>query len=264
MNVPILIRCWYKDIEWLRYCLRSIKKNAHGFSEIVVAIPSRDYAVFEPLKLEFGFRLDEYDVNEQKPMISGELCVCHADVICPDADFIFFMDSDCCMDKPCSPQDYMVNGRPVLIGRKFERLEHSESETERCMFRQWLPATLAALGWMPEYETNWRVPCMFHRGIFAPFRAAVEKNVGRSFNDYAFSCRDAYPQTFIEFTPLGIFMLSTCHHLYHFIDVDSRPHQVCMDSGLLVDYGNGSRGNALWQGWSHGPLPVAELEAICA
>lgn len=263
MNVPIFIRSYWRDAPWLEWALKSIRKHGRGFSETVIVTPSRDHAVFAPLTNAFGCRLHEYVVNEAKPMIHGEILVCRADQICPKADFIFFMDSDCCMDKLTSPLDYMVDGKPVLLGRKFSRLEHSESETERCMYKQWLPAARAVLAREPEYETNIRVPCMFHSGLFRPFREAVEKEVGKPFDEYAFSCRDAYPQTFIEFTPLGNFMLRYCPERYYFVDIDSPPAQVRMDSGALVTFGGGSKGNALWQGWSHGPLPLAELEKIC-
>jgi NDP-sugar pyrophosphorylase family protein len=64
MNVPIFIRCFWKDAPWLHYCIRSLKKYAQGFSEIVVTVPSRDHAIFEPMQKQHGFRLNEYDVRE--------------------------------------------------------------------------------------------------------------------------------------------------------------------------------------------------------
>ena len=265
MNVPIFIRSYWKDAPWLEYCLRSLKKFASGFSEIVVVAPTRDQDTFFPIAERYGCRLHQYIVNEDKPMIHGEILVCQADLICPKADYIFFVDSDCAACQPFTVFDYFADGKPILVGRKFARMKNSRSETERCMYKQWLPATEAALGFTPEYETNMRVPSIFRRETFAPFRAAVEKHVGKPFQEYAFSCRNEYPQTFIEFTPIGNYILRYTPELYYFADMEetSGPHNIqrYADSG-----------EHLWtykfkQYWSHGGLTPAiqkELEAICA
>lgn len=266
MNVPILIRSYWKDAEWLIYCVRSLKKYAQGFSEIVVVAPTRDQDTFFPLAEKYGFRLHQYIVREDKPMIHGELQVCNADKICPKANYIFFVDSDCAAVQTFTPQDYFADGLPILVGRKFSRMKNSKSETERCMYAQWLPATQAALGFVPKYETNMRVPSIFRRETFEPFRKAVENNVGKPFEEYAFSCRNEYPQTFIEFTPIGNYILRYTPELYYFADMEAtpgKPHNIqrYTDSGMPIwNY-------KFKQYWSHGGLKPEiqkELEAICA
>lgn len=257
MNVSILIRSYWKDAPWLEYCLKSLSKYAQGFSETVIVAPTRDQEIFAPMAEKYGCRLHQYIVNLLKPMIHGEIMVCQADLICPQADYIFFLDSDCAAAETFTPLDYFADAKPILVGRKFARLKHSISETERCMYKQWLPATQAALGFAPEWETNMRVPSIFRRETFAPFRAAVEKNVFMAFTDYAFSCRNEYPQTFIEFTPIGNWILKNTPELYYFADMDGPSVQRTADSGANIwNY-------KFKQFWSHGPMPTAELEKIC-
>lgn len=248
MNVPIFIRCYNKDADWLRYCLRSIRKFASRFSETVVTVPSRDHAIFAPMQAEFGFRLDEYDVRAGKEMIHGELRVCHSDELCPSADSILYLDPDCIAREPFSPEDYLFKGKPILVGIKFSKYKDSDSETERCQYAYWRPAIQAALGFEPLFETNCRVPSIFLRETFKPFREAIEKHTGMPFDEYAFSCQSRWPQTFIEFGPLGNWILKNTPEKYAFFDKDEQPIQ---------DYADGKA--PIWnqkfkQYWSHGGL----------
>ena len=263
MKVSILIRSYWKDAPWLAYCLRSLKKFAQGFYEIVVVIPTRDHDIFMPMVEKHGARLHQYIVREDKPMIHGMLQVCRADEICPQADFVFFVDSDCVAVENFTPLDYFSGGKPILCGRKFLPMKISSSETERCQFKQWKPVIEAMLGYTATHETNCRVPSVFRRETFSPFRLHVEKHVCQHFEVYAFSCRDPYPYTFLEFGPIGNYILRYERELYSFFDKDESGIQTYADSGPP---------NAIWnskfrQFWSHGGLTEEikkELEAICA
>ena len=120
MRVSILIRSYWKDAEWLTFCLRSIQKYAQGFAYTILVTPTRSHGIFEPLRKRFGVRLHEYVVRLDKPMLHSEVKICRADELCPDVDFILFMDSDCVFTQPVTPLDYFVKGKPVLLAESFD------------------------------------------------------------------------------------------------------------------------------------------------
>ncbi len=262
MNVAIFIRSYWRDAPWLEYALRSIGKYTRGFAYVMVVVPSRDHAFFAPLQAKYGFRLYEYGVVKGKEMLHSEVMLCRADEICPDADHILLTDSDCVFWEPVTPADYMVKGKPVILGKSFATLaKEVDSPSSQAIVRQWLPAARNALGFEPTHETMTRHPAIFHRGLFTPFRAAVEKHTGRAFDDYVLSCRNEYPQTFAELTSLGNFALHDFQDQYFFADLDGPEAKATSDSGSPVT------ASKVKQFWSHGGITPAlrtELEAICA
>jgi hypothetical protein len=181
-----------------------------------------------------------YDERLGVGMLDSEVRLCRADELCPYADFILFTDSDCIFTKPVCPADYFVGGKPVMLGKTFASMER-----EKCPALCWRQPTIDALGFAPEYETMRRHPAVHPRGLFAPFRAAVEKHTGRAFDEYVLGCKSTYPQGFAEFPSLGAFALKTMPEQYHFVDVDGPGMDAKADSGSSMTEPR------LTQFWSH-------------
>ena len=240
MRVAIFIRSYSKDACWLEYALRSIRKFTTGFEYVMVAIPSKDHAVFAPLQAKYGIRLFEYGVMKSKPMLSGEVQLCHAEEICSEAEAVCLLDS----------LDFLVRGRPVLIAQSYELLARDKNPGV-----VWQGMAERALGWKPTHETM-RHPTIFLRGTFAPFRAAVEKHTGRLFDDYVLSCREEWPQTFAELTSLGAFAARFFPEQYFLADVHTDAAKTVADSGAPIT------ALKLIQRQSRDPIPVAEFEEI--
>ena len=257
----IFIRSYAKDAPWLEYNLRSIKRFTSGFAYTMVVAPSRDHAIFAPMAERWGARLHEYDVREGKGMLHGMVKLCRADELCPDADNFLFTDSDCIFVEPVAPLDYFVNGRPALFAESFAKLSRQPDAMSQSRLRNWRPTVVAALGFDPPYETMVRQPIVHPRGIFAPFRAAVEQHVKRPFDEYVFAQRNEFPQGFSEFPALGAFAIK--HHAaqYHIADVETASANDIAMSGHRI--GN----SRVLTKWSHGgltPRIKAEFEKILA
>ena len=43
MASDIFIRTYWKDTEWLEFCLRSITRYARGFGSVIVVAPQKSY-----------------------------------------------------------------------------------------------------------------------------------------------------------------------------------------------------------------------------
>ena len=182
-------------------------------------------------------------------MLSGEVQLCTADLICPEADAFCLIDSDTMWTMPVNPLDYFVGGKPRLLGQSFVKLR-----AEKYGGVVWQDMAERALGFAPTHETMC-LPTIFLRQTFALFRAAVEKHVGKDFSTYVLGCQESWPQGFSELTSLGAIAMTVDKDNYFFFDLHSSV-EVKADSGVLLTV------NKLKQWWSHDPINVAEMENI--
>ncbi len=235
MKVEMLIVSYSKDMEWLRFNLRTIEKFADGFSGITVLVPNHERSLFS--WVEPQCRLLSYAVPDDSKYhhLAHQIAKCRADEWCPDADLIFFTDSDCFFIEPVIPEDYLKDGKPVLCIESFNRLPGNP----------WKAPTDAALGINSKWETMRRHGAIHWRNMFPEFRSRVEKVTGKPFHDYVLSCKPDYPWFFSEFVALGNFVL-TSHWVsqYHFIDLGKQP----WPRNKMLDV------------WSHAPIDQAQPE----
>src|SRR6478736_3601571 len=101
MKVSIFIKSYPGDYEWLGHCLKSIQRFATGFSEVVVALPEEHPL---PLTSERVVYVKEWGARRLGAPTIGyyhqmfvKMC---ADIHCPDADAILYLDSDCVINRP--------------------------------------------------------------------------------------------------------------------------------------------------------------------
>lgn len=236
MNVEILIATWSKDIEYLRWNLKSIAKFASGFSGTTLLVASQEESLFKPICEKFGCSLAMYDrVPDPKYWhLQHQAEKCMADVHCPFKDFVLYLDSDCVLTESITPEDYFVDGKPVLCIEEFSRLSGNP----------WKPETDRALGFDVKFETMRRHPAVHYRKMFSDFRHRVETVHHVPFYDYVMRQKPEYPWGYSEFCALGAFCLwsDAWKEKYHFIDLakDQRPP------------------DKLIQFWSHSPVNVQQ------
>jgi len=120
----ILIISYLKDKPYLHYCLRSIQKFATGFSGTTLVVPSVEASEFASMAAGFGMGLRTYerDPNPVKWHLHAQVQKHRADEHCPDADFILHTDSDCVFTEPVTPDDYFVDGKPVMLFESYTRI----------------------------------------------------------------------------------------------------------------------------------------------
>jgi hypothetical protein len=76
-STSILIVTYAKDMDFLRYCLKSIAQNASGFQEVVVAVPSTERGLYDWVKRTA--RMVYFDEVPGKGMLSHMAMKCRAD-----------------------------------------------------------------------------------------------------------------------------------------------------------------------------------------
>lgn len=232
MSVEIFIVTYWKDAEWLAWCLKSIQKFASGFSGVTVACPSRDFHVIEPIVKAHGAKIAGYEEVEGKGMVQHMALNCMADEYV-FSDYALHMDSDCIFIEPVTPEEYFRDGKPVLLIEEYEHFRESHPGVY-----YWKYCTEEALGRPVLYETMRRHPAVHPRGVYPKVRAAVERHQKKSFFDWAIEGKNDFPQSWSEFNLIGAVALEECKDDYYWWDLGKEPWPKCKLAAF----------------WSHGGL----------
>jgi len=227
MNCSIFIRTYAKDSAWLSYCLRSIRKFAVGFSEVVVVYPATD--PMPPLFPDVKY----HPVKEfARGYIAQQIDKMYADTF-TDAEYILYIDSDCICTELFSPDRFMKDGKIRLLKRRWEDVGDAVC---------WREPTQRALK-HSEFETMACFPIMHSRKLLQRTRLGMQVMHMMRCNDYF-----ASQQAISEFNILGNEALNDPDYIADFANPaeDGYP-RICK------------------QHWSHGgisPQMKAEFEEI--
>lgn len=242
MKTDILIVTYAKDFPWLEYCLQSIGKFARGFSMVTILVPDEDYVRARSLATKHDLPFKAHVVAGKEWAAAGMVWhmaqIMRADEWCPEADFILHLDPDCIFTEPVAPQDYLKDGRPILMHASF----HWLITCQQANLRMWKEAAERALGWEVTEETMRRHPAVHYRWLYKKAREYIEKHTGQPCDDYIRSCRNEFPQGFAEFPTLGAVAWRHHHADYAWINQERDPFP---DSKLV-------------QFWSHSPPHIPQ------
>ncbi len=212
MTCSILIKSFPKDFAWLSYCLKSIHKFATGFSEIVVIIPDDSDL---RLTQERVVKVHEPGPSAQSPGNHGtgyvfqQVVKMNADKY-TTSDFVCHMDSDCVFTRPVTPDDLMVDGKPLWLMTPFvEIMPHDKN----------LPAHFESIkafsGIAPEFEMMRRHSQVIPRWAYGCFRDYTQQIHGQSFEQWAMAQKF---RGVTEFNLIGQFLLREFPNFIHFHD----------------------------------------------
>ena len=152
--MEILICPRLDEMEALRSCLKSIDKYGSGFSGVTIAVP--------PLQRDsFGW------VKRARVVTEGDILI--ADEMCPSAAAILHMEATGMMWRPCCPNDFAPNAKPILVRERYADIRDQG-------VRQSQKGSEAALGFKPEYDCTVRQPLVFLRETYAKARSLLKLN----------------------------------------------------------------------------------------
>lgn len=253
-KTEIFLVSFRRDFEFATYCLRSIKKFCTGFAGTTVLVPHTDAEMFGPICAETGAKLRTFLEMPGKGMLHHELCILESDIWCPEAEYILHVDSDCCFIRPTTPDDYFVEGRPVMLRERFEDFKQYETRYS------WKKCVEEALGFPVEWETMVRHPAIFDRRVYRETRFIIERGHSVPVTQYVLSKKNDFPQTFAEFPTLGAVALSTGFPVC-WVDFKSKNYGGWEGTDTSTHRGSYSLLSGpeerdivphLWAGWTHG------------
>ena len=181
MSCDILYRSYAQDFNWLGYSLKSLKKRASGFHRVHIAVPASDFGMLPVCDGEVHLVQDPC-----RGYMAQQITKLYADHFC-HADYVLHVDSDCIFSSPVKPEDFFVNGKPVLL-----REEGCESP--------WMDISARSLGWRDDAEYMRRMPIIYPRWIYSEFRDWMKERNGMPIEQWI----DQQPNSeFSEFNTLG-------------------------------------------------------------
>ncbi len=206
----VFIRSFERDFVWLKYLMRSIRKNLTGFDEIVIVIPCGQQkeclAQAEILPNEVVLITVQETMKGYLQQMSDKI---KADEVC-EGNFILFVDSDCVFTQPMNCADFIRDEKPFIIVRDW-----NEVGDAKC----WEDVTRDTLGFQPEAETMARMPLMYHRSTLALFRKFILQSKGCDSATYI-----GQLSKFSEFNALGGFALKYVRDDYNVVKPFEEPY----------------------------------------
>lgn len=200
MIVDIFICTYWKDANWLEFCLRSVEKYAKGFRQTIVAYPERDAATLKPVCDKFSFVVQKTFVEEGDGHLYQNAVKTSCDTF-SDAEYFFHLDSDCMFLEEACPEDYMTDGVCDIVYAPYSELLNAHGGSEV----PWQKITARALGADVSIETMRRFPMMYPRWLYKWTRDRVSEVNHRPFLDYALHAFPIPPgwRGYSEFNALG-------------------------------------------------------------
>jgi hypothetical protein len=201
----LFIRSYWKDLEWLSFCLNSIRQFCRGFRSVIVVVPRSTEPWLRRAPLPRNARI-EFCRDYQDDYLGQQATKLLADTF-SDAEYICHVDSDCVFFRPTSPQDLIVDGKPHVLMRSCELL---------IGHRPWQRPTEKFLGCRVLDDFMQQPPFTFPRWLYPKLRKHA---VATHFTDIE-SYIAAQPQRgFSEYNVLGAFAWQ--YHHEHFLWVDT-------------------------------------------
>lgn len=247
MKHQVLIASYKKDFVWLQYCLWTLHKFSRGFLPPVISVSSRDAHEAGIIARNHypGATVVVKDGPPDLGNLRAQVSMMLGDEMCPEADYVWLVGSDCVVSRDFSPSPFFRNEKPVMLVNSYELLlKHAPG------IEPWRVGTEQALGWKPEFEYMRRLPLMYPRELFPRVRGHVSNLHRLPFEEYVYRV-GAYAQAsnrsdaanFSESNVLGAFADRFMHDAYEWVNLDS-------------DYaGEMSKlPNPMIQFWSHGGL----------
>jgi hypothetical protein len=210
----IFIKTYPPDFVWLRYCLRSIAKFAHGFNRVVVVTP-------EPLPQDDPiWTLPQVFVVKEEAAdgyLSQQLFKLNAHQFC-QSDYILHTDSDTIFTEPVTPADFFEAHAGVTNdkGEIFPSWLITPYAGNKLTV-PWREPTEAFLGEAITHEFMRRLPVVIPRWAYAGVAEFCHEKHGEHLASYIM--RQPLRQ-FSEFNAIGAWLYRYHRDAIHWIDTD--------------------------------------------
>lgn len=192
MRTSIFIKTCLKDLPWLSFCLRSIRKFCRGFEEVLIVADEDCKGVIEQML-----------VNETlffcKPTCRGYVYQQIVKFRClsylQPTDAVLFVDSDVCFFDSTTHESFFLNNKPVLLKTKYGQLEGDVGRVAE----KWQNITETFVGYNVEYEYMRRIPIVFLASTIASFEQQYSNQIESlnylQTNDFSeFNCLGAHAE----------------------------------------------------------------------
>ncbi len=204
--IDIFIRTYYKDFDILFYCLYSIKKYCKNYRDIIICIKEKDYNLFSKrFDLEGLKIIKEHNYDNKIDYVGQQISKLYAD-IWSDAEYFYYVDSDCIFYKEVDIIESYFNDRKPIIWKDYWK----DSGPAIC----WQPC-LKYLDLNTEFEFMRRLPQVYPSKCLKDIRRYIEEKTGKDFINGCIFIFEKYK--FSEFNIMGSFIYNFDPEIVNFI-----------------------------------------------
>jgi len=188
MNTDIFITSAIRHYPWLVCCLRTIEKHCHGFRQTVLVADEKYSDRWNELARRFPF-LRVVLVPEHGDGHLVQMAHKTGAYKFTDADLILYADADYLFRQSCVPDDFMRDGKPLLVMSSYESLRHAHVAPDGSTHPvPWQPVTEKAFGGPVEFEYM-RIPGqLYPRWLPQLASAYISKQFNMPAKAYILSC----------------------------------------------------------------------------
>ncbi len=224
------------DAVWYEYSLRSMKKFCHGFLPPVVCVGSEDADQFQEI-VDRNYPEARVAILDGTGVERAQIAMMRIDEMCPDADYLWLMGSDCIVGSEMTPEPFFENGKPVMLYNTFDHLLKFAPGVA-----PWKRGTERILQMEVPVETMRRVPTIATPEMYRRVRAHVERAHRKPFDRFIIDNHRINRDT-SETNILGGYAWQYMRETFEWENMD-QAYEECMSKYP----------NPVLQFWSHGGL----------
>lgn len=203
MKTSIITVAYDKDLEFLKYNLKSIKKFCRGYHENVVVIDDHENDCLQTQKYLESIGQKYYINREAKFIKFGyvrqQYIKLHSHLyVSPETDYVCHVDSDSIFTKEHTPELYYFHNKPCLIKKTYafiiekiyqNELEHKkhgfsgQADLDVLAFKKWQSLTSKYSGIDVQYEYMGAMPLVYPVDVHKGVKEYLEKLHGMSLLD---------------------------------------------------------------------------------
>jgi len=207
MKTSIITITYDKELEYLKYNLKSIQKFCHGYHENIVVIDDHENDCVETQKYLESIGQKYFINREAKKIKEGYIRQQYIKLFSEqyassDADYICHVDSDSIFTDHHDPSVYFNGNKPILGIRKWSQMPNTTFQ--RC--------TDQTLEYESDYNFMRRMPLVYHADLFPKLREYI-LNLKGDIIDYLNSV-----ETISEYNLLGAYAFKFMPESFHWID----------------------------------------------
>lgn len=216
-----------KDLEFLKYNLKSVNRFCHGYSHNVVLIDDHRQDCANTLEYLKDIKQEHYIDAKAREIRRGYVRQQWMKLNCDkyvadDVEFILHIDSDSVFSAPHSPDIWFKEGKPIMLRTSYARIYECTLKQGRPThgIEQWQVLTSEALGFDVDYEYMRLMPLVYPKSIFNAVRRHIARAHGCSLFDYL---RDK--PTISEYNILGAYAHAHMRDAFYWITQDENPEE---------------------------------------
>jgi hypothetical protein len=208
LKTSIVIITYDKDLEFLKYSLKSIAKFCRFYNEVVVVIDQHENDCLQTQKYLESIGQKYFINNDAKHIPIGYIRQQHMkyfmEEYLDDADYVCSVDSDNIFYGDNKPSCFFKNGLPIIGMQKWSDMPNKS-------FKQ---CTNETLGFNSDYNFMRRMPLVYPLWLFKEVRDYIEAKHSQGFLSYFKNLR--YTS---EYNILGAYAYRFHRDSFYWVDV---------------------------------------------